>query len=82
MTKEQKQKYIQRIKEALDIIRPYLQKDNGDVELVELTDDMIVKVRLLGSCKHCKYKGETLRFGIERQIRSAVPAVKKVIEIE
>ena len=81
MTDKEKQKYIERIEKALQLIRPYLWQDNGDVQFVELTDDMIVKVRLLGSCKDCKYKGQTLHLGIERQIKRLVPEIQKVIEV-
>ncbi len=73
--------YIPKILEALEKIRPYLQDDQGDVEFVELTDDWVVKIRLLGSCKDCKYKGMTLKLGIERQLKLAVPEIKAVEEV-
>lgn len=66
------------IQKALNNIRPYLQADNGDVELVEVSDDGIVKVRLTGACEICPLSIMTLRAGIERAIMREVPAVKRI----
>jgi Fe-S cluster biogenesis protein NfuA len=66
------------IQKALNNIRPYLQADNGDVELVDVSDDGIVKVRLLGACEICPLSIMTLRAGIERTIMREVPAVKRI----
>ncbi len=66
------------IQTALNNIRPYLQADNGDVELVDVSDDGIVKVRLLGACEICPLSIMTLRAGIERAIMREVPAVKRI----
>ena len=63
------------IQKALNNIRPYLQADNGDVELVDISNDGIVKVRLLGACEICPLSIMTLRAGIERAIMREVPAV-------
>ena len=69
---------IEKIEEALQSIRPYLQKDGGDVEFVELTDDKIVKVRLKGACVTCDMSAMTLKAGIEESIKSAVPGIKGI----
>lgn len=66
------------ILKALDLVRPYLQADNGDVELVDVTDNGIVKVRLLGECEHCPLSILTLRAGIERSLMKKVPGVKRI----
>ena len=66
------------LQKALNNIRPYLQADNGDVELVDVSDDGIVKVRLLGACEICPLSIMTLRAGIERAIMREVPAVKRI----
>jgi len=66
------------IKKALVTIRPYLQADNGDVELVEVTNDGIVKVRLLGECENCPLSIMTLRAGIERSLMNQVPGIKRI----
>ena len=66
------------VQNALNNIRPYLQADNGDVELVDISNDGIVKVRLLGACEICPLSIMTLRAGIERAIMREVPAVKRI----
>lgn len=66
------------IKKALESIRPYLQADNGDVELVEVSPDGIVKVKLTGDCENCPMSVMTLRAGIERSIIKQVPSVKRI----
>lgn len=67
-----------RIEAALSKIKPTLQADGGDVELVEVTDNGIVKVRLTGACKGCPMSQITLKNGIERVILKEVPEVKAV----
>lgn len=79
MTKE---KRIENINIALEQIRPFLKDDGGDIELVELTDDMIVKVKLLGSCKTCSMSSMTLKGGVEESIKKVMPDLKKVIAID
>lgn len=66
------------VQKALNNIRPYLQADSGDVELVDISNDGIVKVRLLGACEICPLSIMTLRAGIERAIMREVPAVKRI----
>jgi Fe-S cluster biogenesis protein NfuA len=67
-----------RIEEVLKVVRPYLQVDGGDIELVNITEDNIVEVRLLGSCVGCALSQMTLRAGVERAILKEVPEVKRV----
>jgi len=69
---------VEEVKKALDSIRPYLKADNGDVELVEITEDGIVKVRLTGACDICPMSVITLRAGIERSLLRQVPGIKRV----
>ena len=66
------------IRKALESIRPYLQADDGDVELIEVTDNGIVKVKLTGDCENCPMSGMTLRAGIERALLKQVPGVKRI----
>jgi len=68
----------EKVKEVLEKIRPQLQMDGGDVELVDITDDGIVKVRLQGHCAGCAHAQQTLQFGIERAIKQFVPEVVRV----
>ena len=66
------------ILKALESVRPFLQADNGDIELVDVTDDGIVKVRLLGECETCPLSIMTLRAGIERSLMKQVPGVRRI----
>ncbi|MFC1834307.1 NifU family protein [Thermodesulfobacteriota bacterium] len=66
------------VQAALDIVRPQLQADGGDAELVEVTDDGIVKVRLTGACGGCPMSQMTLKMGIERILKEKVPTVQSV----
>ena len=68
----------ERVQSALDKIRPTLQKDGGDVVLVDVTDDGVVKVQLTGACKGCPMSQITLKEGIEKFLKSEVPEVKSV----
>jgi len=67
-----------KIKSALENIRPYLQADGGDVELVRITDDGIVEVRLTGACVSCPMSQMTLRAGVERALIREVPWIRRV----
>ncbi|HEY3309588.1 MAG TPA: NifU family protein [Desulfuromonadaceae bacterium] len=69
---------VQRI---LETVRPNLQADGGDVELVEVTEDGIVKVRLKGACGSCPMSTMTLKMGIERAIKDQIPGIKEVIQV-
>ena len=66
------------ILKALESIRPFLQADNGDVELIEITDENIVKVKLTGDCKDCPMSPLTLRAGIERALMKSVPGIRRI----
>lgn len=69
----------ERVKTALERVRPYLQSDGGDIDLVEVSDDMTVKVRLTGACHGCPYSMQTLKAGVEQAIMKEVPEIKRVI---
>ncbi len=71
----------ERVKNALDDIRPALQADGGDVDLVEVTEDGIVKVRMTGACGGCPMAQMTLSQGIEKRLKAAVPEVKEVVAV-
>ena len=72
----------QKIEEALESIRPYLQADGGDVSLVEITKDQVVRVELIGACKTCNISHMTMKAGIEETIRKAVPEIKSVEAVQ
>lgn len=77
----EKQEVLEQVKIAVEGIRPYLQADGGDISIVELTDDMVVKVRLQGACNGCPMSMQTLKGGVEKVIKNNVPAIKEVIAV-
>jgi len=70
------------VEQALAKIRPMLQADGGDVELVDVDNEGVVKVRLQGACKGCPMSQMTLKMGIERYLKKEVPEVKTVEAVE
>jgi Fe-S cluster biogenesis protein NfuA len=76
-----KAKLLKQVNDAIDQLRPYLQSDGGDVEVVEITGDMIVKLRFLGSCVCCPFNVQTLKAGIEQTLRKEIPEIKQVVAL-
>lgn len=72
----------EKVEEALNSIRGYLQADGGDVELVEVGEDGTVKVRLTGACEGCPMSQMTLKMGVERTLKEKIPEVKKVVAVD
>ncbi len=68
----------ERVQESLDVVRPALQADGGDVELVDVSEEGVVSVRLTGACAGCPMSTLTLKMGIERRLRQQVPEVTRV----
>lgn len=73
---------IHRIEEALNQLRPYLEADQGDVSLVEVTNDMVVRLKFLGACSSCSMSSMTLKAGIEQTILRMVPEIKRVEAVD
>jgi len=71
----------EKVEEALNKIRPALQADGGDVELVDVADDGIVQVRLKGACAGCPMSQMTLKAGIESTLKQEIPEVKEVVSV-
>jgi Fe-S cluster biogenesis protein NfuA len=71
----------EKVQKAIDLIRPSLQADGGDVELVDVSVDGIVKVKLTGACHGCPMSQMTLKMGIEKIIKTQVPDIKEVIAV-
>lgn len=69
---------FQRVDQALEGIRPYLQADGGNVQLLEVTSDMVVRLKLLGSCENCSMSMMTMKAGIEKTIQKAIPEIVRV----
>lgn len=70
--------YTQLVENALDEIRPYLKADGGDIDLVDISNDLVVKVQLKGACVDCPMNYQTMKNGVEQVIRKALPQVKAV----
>lgn len=73
---------MEKLQSVLDRIRPAIQSDGGDVELVNVREDNVVEVRLTGACKGCPMATLTLKAGIERIIKEEIPEVKEVISVK
>jgi Fe-S cluster biogenesis protein NfuA len=72
----------ERVLKALESIRPYLQSDGGDIQLAEITDDYIVKVKLQGACHGCPFSMQTLKAGVEQALMKEVPEIKSVVSVD
>ena len=70
---------VEQVREVVERLRPVIQADEGDLELIGVSDDGVVTLRLQGSCTGCGSAAETLRNGIERWIRTKVPGVREVV---
>ena len=68
----------EKVESILSSIRPYLQADEGDIELINITESGIVEVKLLGTCKDCPLSLMTLRAGVERTLMKEIPEIKRV----
>ena len=73
---------IEEVAKVLEGIRPALQADGGDVQLVGVTEDGVVQVRLTGACGHCPMSTMTLKMGIERTLKEKIPGVKEVVSVQ
>ncbi|HNZ37293.1 MAG TPA: NifU family protein [Candidatus Marinimicrobia bacterium] len=71
----------EKVEEVIESIRPMLMADGGNVELVEVTKDGVVKLRLTGACGGCPMSTYTLRMGIERRLKEAIPEIKSVEQV-
>jgi Fe-S cluster biogenesis protein NfuA len=71
----------EKVEKAIDLIRPSLQADGGDVELIDVSVDGIVKVKLTGACHGCPMSQMTLKMGIEKIIKTQVPDIKEVVAV-
>ena len=69
---------IEKIEEALEKIRPFLLEDGGDVRVLEITDDLVVKLELLGACGTCPMSPMTMKAGVEEIIRREIPEIRGV----
>ena len=70
------------VEKALDEIRPFLENDGGNINLVEIENDQVVKVQLIGACSSCSVNQMTLKSGVEMTIKKHAPQIQSVINIE
>lgn len=68
----------EKVNAAIEQLRPYLHSDGGDMELVEITSDNVVRVKLIGACKTCNMSAMTLKAGLEEALKSSLPEIQKV----
>lgn len=77
----EKEKLLERVSRTLEKIRPYLQADGGDIEMVDITDDYVARVRLTGACNGCPFSMMTLKAGVEQALIKEVPEIVEVVAI-
>jgi Fe-S cluster biogenesis protein NfuA len=78
MEKSEKEK---KVLKALDKIRPYLNADGGDIKIIKLTDDLVVRVEMTGACDGCPFSMYTLKAGVEEAIKKELPEIKEVVTV-
>jgi Fe-S cluster biogenesis protein NfuA len=71
----------EKVQGVINLIRPAVQADGGDIELVDVTDDGVVQIRFHGACHGCPSSTMTLQMGIERNLREKIPEIKQVIPV-
>ncbi|KPK89724.1 MAG: nitrogen fixation protein NifU [Deltaproteobacteria bacterium SM23_61] len=71
----------ERVQKIIDEIRPALQADGGNIELIEVGEDGVVKVRLMGACGSCPMSQLTLKRGVEARLKAKIPEVKEVVSV-
>jgi len=72
---------LDKIEASLDSMRPYLRDDGGNVEIVDVTDEGVLRLRLIGACSTCPQSFMTMKAGIETAVKQAVPEIKSVIAV-
>ncbi|MFW6224698.1 MAG: NifU family protein [Bacteroidota bacterium] len=82
MENQENNTFYDQVSNTINKIKPYLQADGGDIELVEVTDDKVVKVKLLGACGSCPFRLHTLKSGVEQALKKEIPDVKEVTAVE
>ena len=81
MSIKDKEQLIKEVDTALDEIRPHLAVDGGNIEVVDITDDMTVLIKWLGNCEGCNMTAMTMKAGIQETLRNKLPQIKNVVAI-
>lgn len=79
MENSYKSELKQKVNNVIDQVRPYLQADGGDIEIIDITDDLTVKVKLVGACDSCAFSTMTLKNGVEATLKKVLPEIKEVV---
>jgi len=82
LARKKQQQLLQRVEESLNTLRPYLETDGGNIEVIDITDDMVLRLKLLGNCGDCPMSEMTMTAGVEEVIKRAVPEIIKVEAIQ
>lgn len=78
MSKAEHQALVERVDKALESIRPHLQVDGGNIEVVEITEDMTVRIKWLGNCEFCSMSAMTMKAGVEQTLKSKIPEIQAI----
>ena len=81
MSDSERQQFIAEVDKTLDEIRPHLKVDGGNIEVVDVTDDLTVKVKWLGNCINCSMSAMTMIAGVEQTLKSKFPTIQNVIAV-
>jgi Fe-S cluster biogenesis protein NfuA len=73
---------LKRVNDVVSKLRPYLQSDGGDIKVLEITDNYVVKVKLMGACGNCPFSENTMKAGIEQALRKEIPEITDVIAVD
>lgn len=76
-----KEELTEKVLNVLDQVRPYLQADGGDIKFIELTEDNVVNVELMGACGSCAFSTVTLKNGVETTLKKVLPEIKEVVAV-
>jgi Fe-S cluster biogenesis protein NfuA len=81
-TQQSRQSVLEKVQSVINLIRPAVQADGGDIELVDVTPDGVVQIRFHGACHGCPSSTMTLQMGIERNLRERVPEITQVVPVQ
>jgi Fe-S cluster biogenesis protein NfuA len=81
MSNQEREELIRQVDEALDDVRPHLAVDGGDVEVVDVTDQNVVKIKWLGACRSCSMTHMTMKAGLEQAIKSRLPQIEGIVAV-
>lgn len=81
MSIAEKQNIKERVDAALESLRPHLKVDGGDIEVIDVTEDMVVHIKWLGNCEFCSMSAMTMKAGVEQTLKSKIPEIREIVAI-